>query len=106
MEAGYRVSSVSDSSEALERIRSDPTIDILVADFAMPDMRGDEVATQIRQIRPNLPVLFITGYSDPEPLQDEPWVLNKPFTTAELTRMVEQALSRGAPVGNAHDHLM
>jgi CheY-like chemotaxis protein len=65
-------------------------VDLLVADFAMPGMNGVEVAQQARARRPDLPVLFVTGYADQTALAGvgEERVVQKPFRDDELERKV------------------
>ena len=63
----------------------------LIVDFAMPDMRGDQFAEAARRLHPTVPVLFITGYSEPNTLKQERWLLQKPFHAAQLVDVVERA---------------
>jgi CheY-like chemotaxis protein len=55
-------------------------------------MHGRELATQLRQQRPGLKVLFVTGYADPSSLQDAS-VLEKPFMPETLLRKVHEILT-------------
>jgi len=57
----------------------------------MPDMRGDQFAEAARRLHPTVPVLFITGYSEPNTLKQERWLLQKPFHAAQLVDVVERA---------------
>ena len=82
---------VGTAQEALAVLRDGATVALFIADFAMPDMRGDEVARQARLMRPSLPVLFITGYADVEALRGE-LSLQKPFNSEKLRRAVASAL--------------
>ena len=60
---GYAVLTAADGVEALEVIdREDQPIDVVVTDVAMPRMRGDDLALQLAQTHPQLPVLFVSGY--------------------------------------------
>ncbi len=62
---GYGVTICGDSTEALELFRSHPAaFDLLISDVTMPDMTGDVLVEKVRSIRPGLPVLLCTGYSD------------------------------------------
>jgi CheY-like chemotaxis protein len=65
----------------------------VIADFAMPELRGDEFAAQVRRLRGGIPVVFVTGYAEPAGLGSEPWVLEKPFKAPALLGIVEQALA-------------
>ena len=61
---GYTVQGSTDSSEALAIFRNAPdTFDLIITDMAMPHMTGDQLATQILKIRPDIPILLCTGYS-------------------------------------------
>ena len=90
--AGYSVQSYAAASEALDEVNGPHSIDLMVVDFAMPDMRGDQFAVKARLQRATVPIVFITGYSEPASLQSEPWVLQKPFAAASLIQTVEQAM--------------
>jgi len=69
--------------------------DLVVTDFEMPFIRGDELAIKIKQFSPSLPILMITGYS-PKPGRHNPVdaVINKPFDSAclraAMTRLFTQ----------------
>jgi signal transduction histidine kinase len=91
--AGYAVVSFSDPLQAVEEIRSRRPAELIVADFAMPELRGDELAAEARRLRGTIPIVFVTGYADPAALRAEPWVLQKPFRAASLIQMVEQAIA-------------
>jgi two-component system, cell cycle sensor histidine kinase and response regulator CckA len=77
-------------------------IDLLVTDVVMPEMSGRELAETLRDRRPDLKVLFISGYTDDEVLQrgisgrDAAFV-RKPFAAEELVRRVRLLLD-GSPV--------
>jgi FixJ family two-component response regulator len=64
-------------------IASDLALEIalLVTDVVMPGMSGDELARQLRETRPNLPVLFVSGHTFDYPIGE---FLPKPFTAFEL----------------------
>jgi CheY-like chemotaxis protein len=64
LDAGYEVVLASDGPRALRIIETQPPFDLLVIDILMPDMRGDELARQIRQREPDAKVLYLTGHSD------------------------------------------
>lgn len=63
---------------------------VLVVDFAMPTMNGADVARAAQKIRPDLPVLMVTGYSDTAALDGvaNAQVLRKPFPLAELGKRI------------------
>ena len=94
-EAGHTVIEAASGGAALERLvdRASP-IDLLIADLAMPGMNGLELARAARQQRPDLPVLFVTGFADMAKAQDgsREIVLQKPFRAEELTAKVAEVL--------------
>ena len=62
---GYEVKSTQDPLEAMKLFRSDPDLfDLVITDMTMPRMTGDELAQEILKVRPNLPVILCTGYSE------------------------------------------
>ena len=63
-EAGYRTTIASDGPAALRAAAAIESCDILVTDVMMPGMLGDELARRLREDRPELKVLYRTGYSD------------------------------------------
>ena len=95
--AGYRVSAFAQAADALGRIEADPSVAMLITDLGLPDLDGEEVGRRTRQMRPALPVLFITGYNEAGRLDGERWQLRKPFGEAELLEAAAQALLHAAP---------
>jgi signal transduction histidine kinase len=61
---GHTVIEVNSGQDALEILRSDQPIDILVTDHSMPGMTGMELARASREIRPDIPILLVTGFAD------------------------------------------
>jgi PAS domain S-box-containing protein len=95
-EAGHTVVEAGSGGAALERLGENvPPIDLLIADLAMPGMNGFELARAARQERPDLPVLFVTGFADMARSEDSAneTVLQKPFRADELTAKVAEALA-------------
>jgi DNA-binding response OmpR family regulator len=70
----------------------------LVVDFAMPELSGSEVATQVAASDPQLPVILITGFADSNKLDaiasPNVTILRKPFDSHELLRKI-RAVARG-----------
>jgi len=61
---GYDVVTMQDSTDALEIFRKDPgRFDLVITDMTMPKMTGDELASAILEIRPEMPIIICTGYS-------------------------------------------
>ena len=63
-DAGYHTTVASDGPEAIEMASKLESLDIVVSDVMMPQMAGDELARRLRQARPNIKVLYLTGFSD------------------------------------------
>jgi CheY-like chemotaxis protein len=62
--AGYQVIVASDGPEALQVAESLDSLDIVVSDLMMPQMNGDDLARRLRQDRPEVKILYLTGFSD------------------------------------------
>jgi signal transduction histidine kinase/DNA-binding response OmpR family regulator len=90
---GYEVIQASSADQALDLIREPRAIDAAVTDFRMPGMNGMDLARRLRELRPDMPVLLITGYATSNEQQaiDIPQ-LAKPFRQAELAARVAQLL--------------
>jgi len=91
---GYRVLEVGSGGAALDVLDRQAEIDLLLLDFAMPGMNGAEVAREARARRPDLPILFLTGYADIEALADasDDGILRKPFAQKELAAKLRSVL--------------
>ena len=65
------------------------------ADFAMPGMNGVEVAQAARSRRPQLPIMFLTGYAEAPAMagENKDRILQKPFRTEELARRLTAVLA-------------
>ena len=89
--AGYTVVPFGTALHALDEVSGPRRIDLMVVDFAMPDMRGDRFAT-IARLQRSAPILFISGYAEPPSLQSEPFWLRKPFSVTSLISTIEEAM--------------
>ena len=63
-DAGYETVGASDGPEALTIAQQQGPFDLLLADVVMPQMLGDELARRVRQVEPDVKVLYLTGNSD------------------------------------------
>jgi CheY-like chemotaxis protein len=97
---GYAAASAESAIEALRLLARNQEIDLVLADFAMPEMSGGELAKAIRAMRPTLPVILITGYSDLDVLKElnDLRVILKPFTEGDLVNAIGAALGRASEV--------
>ena len=93
-ELGYRVLEAADGPAALHSVDGGARIDMLVTDVGLPNgMNGRQVAEAVRERRPGIPLLFITGYAGTE-LPPGSEVIDKPFDLDTLARKVQAALAR------------
>ena len=96
--SGYAVVQAENGDAALELVKRDlPQFDLLVTDVIMPGMDGAQLALSLREMTPELPVLFMSGYTDDKLVQvgierGEGNFLSKPFTVAGLLSAVREAL--------------
>jgi CheY-like chemotaxis protein len=88
---GYRVETASSAAEALAKM-PEGNYQLVVTDLKMPCMTGDELAREIKQRHPGIPVILLTGYAPDIPPADVDAILLKPFSTSELRSTVAAAL--------------
>ncbi len=96
-ELGYAFVEAGDASSALPIIESSQRIDLLISDVGLPGMNGRQLAEIGRQIRPDLKVLFITGYAEHAAVRGgflDPGMqlITKPFTFDLLTAKVREMI--------------
>ena len=95
---GYQVTSRTGSLEALEVFHASPDkFDLVITDFAMPNMAGDKLAMELLKIRPDIPILLCTGFS--ENMSEEKafssglaGFLMKPFAISDLSQKIRDVL--------------
>jgi len=99
---GYSVVGTSSGEEAIEVCgREGQPVDLVLTDVIMPGMLGTELVEQVRELRPQAQVVFMSGYSHrvlaPEALggRDGAAFIEKPFSATELLRTVRERLDRG-----------
>jgi CheY-like chemotaxis protein len=103
-EMGHEVAEAASGRAALELLKAGCLCDLLLIDFAMPLMNGSECVTEARKLRPDLSVLFMTGYVDNDALRR--WselgvrTLDKPFQYSDLAEAVGQASKSSAEITN------
>ncbi|TAK93603.1 MAG: response regulator [Verrucomicrobia bacterium] len=92
---GHEVDTASSGQEALEKFQA-ASYDLVITDYSMPVMRGDELASAIKSKVPGQPVVLITAYaemlkSSGEPLKDVDFVISKPFLLDNLREAIQKA---------------
>jgi CheY-like chemotaxis protein len=99
---GYQVIAAASGTDAIQRAHDhEGEIHLLLTDVVMPEMFGKEVAARIREVRPNIAVLYMSGYPQPVLTFEgrlEPGVtlLEKPFSEAELVSKAGRVLGNVA----------
>lgn len=94
---GYQVVSAANGVDALSRHADNPNVRILVTDVVMPDMGGRELARRLRALRPQLKVLFTSGYTfdaieHADLLEAGTRFLQKPYTSSQLAAVIRELL--------------
>jgi len=98
--SGYQVTGINDSSRALELFKADSDeFDLVITDMAMPNMTGIELSKKILKIRPDIPILICSGYSerlDMEKAKDlrVSALLNKPLYVDNLVKITRKVLDK------------
>jgi len=100
-ELGYEPVGFTSVAEALDAFRSDTgRFDLLVTDETMPSMTGTELAREIRALRPDMPVILVSGYSTPALAERARsvgirTVLGKPLQVRDMAMAIASALRPG-----------
>jgi two-component system cell cycle sensor histidine kinase/response regulator CckA len=94
---GYHVTEASNGLDAIALLEAGTPLDLLITDFDMPELLGDEMVRRIRATRPDLRVLYVTGQIDRlmderRALGDGEAFLDKPFSAAGLLEAVSLIL--------------
>jgi two-component system, cell cycle sensor histidine kinase and response regulator CckA len=97
---GYHVMEARNGREAIALLEEErPAVDVVLTDVVMPEMSGLELSRRLTVLRPDVPVLFMSGYTESEKLQPEiheseaPF-LQKPFSAESLVLRIREALDR------------
>ncbi len=101
-QAGYRVEVASSGQEAIDKIKGNG-FDVVITDWKMPKMDGLEVTRRVKQEKPEMTVIVITGYPSVENTVEAirsgaSDFVTKPFTPEELSDAMLRALSKGQAV--------
>ena len=96
---GHEVIDACTGDRALEILRNNEAVDLLITDYAMPRMNGAELAKAAREVRPDLPILLATGYAEtPRSSGIDLPQIGKPYQQAQLTAAITNILSlKAAP---------
>jgi PAS domain S-box-containing protein len=97
---GYRVAARASGRSALSLFRKDPAaFDVLITDQTMPGLSGLDLAAAVRKVRPDIPVILCTGFSEKVNRDSVEHAgvreyLMKPFTLQEISRLIARALGK------------
>ena len=97
---GYNVTAMTSSLKALELFKEDPhRYDLLLTDLIMPQLDGDKLVSEIIEIRPDMPVIITSGFTDTIVNDNFKQISNKafipkPFQPQELAKTVRLVLDR------------
>jgi CheY-like chemotaxis protein len=96
--AGHEVTTAERGEEGIAKFKIQ-RFDLVVTDLSMPDLSGWEVAREVKKLRPDMPVILITGWGqnqDEEKLKESgvDRVVTKPFRIEQLMKTVEDLLSK------------
>jgi DNA-binding response OmpR family regulator len=94
---GHTVETVTNGREALARFEKDK-FDLVILDYEMPDMRGDELALLFKALAPNQSIAILTGYRETvirSLLTDVDLIISKPFNPQELRTATNRLFARG-----------
>ena len=95
---GHTVLEATSGKQALDIIRRDGGVDLVITDQAMPHMTGSDLAAAIRDERPDLPIILATGYAELPPGADKGLPkLSKPFRQQQLADAIVKVLAPEAP---------
>ena len=94
---GHPVVVASSGAHALDILRTDAKIDVVITDQAMPGMTGVELAKHIRQLMPDMPIILVTGFADLPKGSDTGLIrLAKPYRQPELAKVLATVVGRKA----------
>jgi CheY-like chemotaxis protein len=92
---GHTVVEASNGAEALAALKVRGDVDLVITDFSMPKMTGRELAVEVAQGWPTVPVILATGYSELPPGERvDATRLAKPFGQDELAKAIDTAMKR------------
>jgi PAS domain S-box-containing protein len=95
---GYRVTAITNSFEALETFRNEPeAFDLVITDMTMPKMTGAQLAKELLKIRPDIPIILGTGFSEliDEKMAKEVGIrelIMKPYAITNIAKTIRQVL--------------
>jgi CheY-like chemotaxis protein len=95
VDLGFEVVEAGSAEEALHLVGAGTSPDLLVTDHLMPGLSGVELAREVRLLKPQLPVLVVSGYAEVEGIAPDLPRLTKPFRSADLAASIAALLPDG-----------
>jgi CheY-like chemotaxis protein len=91
---GHRVDTANGAKEALALFEKEK-YDVVITDYAMPTMKGDDLATAIKKVVPDQPIVMVTAYAEmlrtsDQPLKGVDFVISKPFLLEHLREAIRK----------------
>ena len=96
-EAGYAVTAAASGGEALDLVRAGSALDLALIDFAMPGLNGLETSERLRALKPDIPVVIMTGFANLDELPqalDREGLVQKPFEPDDLLARLDGMLAK------------
>ncbi len=105
---GHETAPMANGETSLEKFESKP-FDLVITDRAMPDMSGDSLACRMKKIRPDIPILMVTGFGEiMKALGETPRgadaVLSKPVTRSDLDNAIAKIMATRSAQGFGDGH--
>ena len=97
---GYQIDTAMNGADALEIFKADPRrFDLIITDQNMPDITGEQLAGELTAVRPDIPVIICTGFSDEisRETAEKSGVrefIQKPIEMRQLAKMIRQVLDQ------------
>lgn len=97
---GYKILTATNGEEGLEVLEGDEAIDLVISDVVMPTMDGPTMARAAREHRPDLPIIFMSGYAEEQLRKsidiDNIGFLPKPFSVQQICQAAREVLAENA----------
>ena len=95
---GVTVSQAADGAEALQLVKADPAAALLLSDIVMPNMDGPTLVRHVKGLKPQMPVIFMSGYAEEafrrnDEKAEDLHFLPKPFGLKQRAAKVKEVLS-------------
>jgi len=96
VDLGHEVETAEDGASMLRLLGEGHDYDLIVTDYAMPRMSGGEAMIQAREIKPDIPAIIVSGYTDADAITKKPagvHILGKPFSPHQMAQAIAAALT-------------